>query len=273
MMFGMGPMRDGKRPIRDSEMELVHMLPEENKSRQLGYDRFKLMTFQGYDQTAGHFEKWYQGPAPTMHRMGVSAPLVWRAILSGKPYPVTAMINWESNPLLWAGNTKLVHQAMTSPNLELFVVNEMWMTPTALLADYVLPIASWMERPHIDTIEDLTDIYVGGEQAIEPLGERKEDYYFWRELGIRCGQAEYWPWKNTDEQMEYRLKPAGIPKEELIQKGILLPEPEEKKYEQKGFATPSGKFELSSSILKNLGYDPWPFYEEPAESPVRTPEV
>jgi thiosulfate reductase/polysulfide reductase chain A len=30
---------------------------------------------------------------------------------------------------------------------------------------------------------------------------------------------------------------------------------------------------LCSNVLKELGYDPLPFYEEPPESPVRTPEV
>ena len=40
-----------------------------------------------------------------------------------------------------------------------------------------------------------------------------------------------------------------------------------------GFATPSGKMELYSNVLKELGYDPLPFYEEPPESPVRTPEI
>jgi thiosulfate reductase/polysulfide reductase chain A len=40
-----------------------------------------------------------------------------------------------------------------------------------------------------------------------------------------------------------------------------------------GFATPSGRVELYSNVLKELGYDPLPFYEEPPESPVRTPEI
>ena len=40
-----------------------------------------------------------------------------------------------------------------------------------------------------------------------------------------------------------------------------------------GFATPSGKLELYSNVLKDLEYDPLPFYEEPPESPVRTPEI
>ena len=270
---GIGPGTQGKRFIRDSELELRDKLPREQRLKQLGADRFKLMTWPGYELTAGPYEKFYGVPAPTMHRMGASPSMLWRAILTSKPYPITAMISWESNPIIWAGNTRLVYEAMKSPNLELYVVNDYWMTPTALFADYVLPIASWLERPYIDTMEDFADFAVGGERAIQPLGERKEDYYFWRELGIRFGQEEYWPWETFEEHIAYRVKPLGMTYEEFIRVGCLLTPLEEKKYERLGFATPSGKFELRSSILEKLGYDPLPFYEEPAESPVRTPEV
>jgi len=273
IMPNIGPRNEKGAFIRDSVLELRDLLPKEQRVKQIGSDRFKLMTWPGYELTATPYEKFYGVPAPAIHRMGPPAPLLWRTILSRQPYPITAMISWESNPMLWAANTKIVYEAMKSPNLELYVVNEYWMTPTALLADYVLPIASWMERSYIDTIEDFADFAIGGEKAIEPLGERKEDYYFWRELGIRMGQKEYWPWETFEEHIAYRVKPMGMTYEEFVQAGALMSPLEEKKYQKYGFATPSGKFELYSSILEKLGYDPLPFYEEPAESPVRTPEV
>ena len=273
MMPGIGPRNEKGIFIRDSALELRDLLPGEQRKKQLGADRFKLMTWPGYELTAGPYEKFYGVPAPAIHRMGASAPLLWRTILTRQPYPITAMISWESNPMLWAANTKLVYEAMKSPNLELYVVLEYWMTPTALLADYVLPVASWLERSYIDTIEDFADFAIGGEKAIEPLGERKEDYYFWRGLGTRLGQKDYWPWETFEEHIAFRVKPMGLTYEDFIQAGCLLSPLEEKKYEKYGFATPSGKFEIYSSILEKLGYDPLPFYEEPAESPIRTPEV
>ena len=33
--------------------------------------------------------------------------------------------------------------------LDLYVVLDLWMTPAAELADYVLPPASWLERPSL----------------------------------------------------------------------------------------------------------------------------
>ena len=45
------------------------------------------------------------------------------------------------------------------------------------------------------------------------------------------------------------------------------------KYEEKGFSTPTRKFELWSTLLETWGYDPLPRYREPPESPVITPEI
>ncbi len=40
-----------------------------------------------------------------------------------------------------------------------------------------------------------------------------------------------------------------------------------------GFATPTGKFEIASTILAEHGYDPLPVYTEPLESPLSQPEL
>ncbi len=274
VMPGIGPRNEKGVFVRDSMLELRDSLPLEQRKKQLGADRFKLMTYPGYELTAAPYEKFYGVPAPAIHRMGASAALLWRAILTRQPYPITAMISWESNPMLWAANTKIVHEAMKSPNLELYVVLEYWMTPSALMADYVLPVASWLERAYMDTIEDFADFAIGGERAIDPLAERKEDYYFWCELGRRLGQSKYWTWENSEEMIAERVKPMGLTYEKFVETGALMSPLEERKYEKYGgFPTPSGKFELYSTILEKLGYDPLPFYEEPAESPIRTPEV
>jgi anaerobic selenocysteine-containing dehydrogenase len=273
LMTGIGPGNEKGRLWRGSDLELRDNLPKESHCRQLGSDRFKLMTWRGYELMSEPHERRYGIHVPTMHRMGISPSLLWRTILSRKPYPITALINWESNPLLWAANTRIAYEALKSPNLELFVVNEYWMTPTALLADYVFPVASWMERAYLDTLEDFADFAIGGEQSVPPLGERRADFYFWKGLGTRLGQKEYWPWETLEELIAYQLKPMGITYQEFVKMGCVRTPVEEKKYEKYGFATPSGKLELCPSILGKLGYDPVPFYEEPAESPVRTPDV
>ena len=113
------------------------------------------------------------------------------------------------------------------------------------------------------------------------MGERKSDYHFFRDLAIRLGFGEYFPWENEEDLYNYRLKPLGITFTEAAREKYLVSSDTPWTYETinpktgkpTGFATPSGKFELYSNVLKQLGYDPLPFYEEPPESPIRTPEV
>jgi anaerobic selenocysteine-containing dehydrogenase len=174
----------------------------------------------------------------------------------------------------------MVYKALKSSNLELHVVLEHFLTPTAMLADYVLPAASKFEVPCLSTVEDFAPSFSTGEQAIQPLGERRDDYEFFRGLAIRLGFGEYFPWKTKAELHEFRLAPLELTFEQAKDKYIIGSDkpwtyetinPQTGK--PTGFATPSGKFELYSNVLKELGYDPLPFYQEPVESPFSTPEL
>ena len=61
--------------------------------------------------------------------------------------------------------------------------------------------------------------------------------------------------------------------EELKQRGFYQPEFKWRKYEENGFDTPTRKIELYSTRMDDMGYDPLPYYEEPPESPLSTPEL
>lgn len=279
---GPGPIVKGKMGIRDALLQLEDKYTPEQRKKQIGSDRFKLMTWPAYEIMSKYYKDIYGvPPAMSGHSFGAPQPMTWRSIIDRKPYPTTALITWTSNPLINAANTKLVYKALKSPNLELHVVLEHFMTPTAMIADYVLPAASKFERGVLTTTEDFAPYFRAGERAIEPLGERKHDYHFFRELAMRLGFGEYFPWETEEEFYNYRLKPLGISFKEAATEKYQIDSTEPCTYETinpktgkpTGFATPSGKCELYSNVLKQLGYDPLPFYEEPPESPVRTPEV
>ena len=263
--------------VPESEITLSDSLPPEQKRKQLGADRFKLLSWTGYDLIQENVERvWGRRMSPA-HMSHAHAPTTFRAIITGKPYPVKALISVANNPLVAYANTKLVYGALK--RLELYVVMDFWLTPSAELADYMLPSASWLERPNIITCVDTLDYVVAGEAALPAVKEgeyeRRTDYELWRGLGIRLGQEEYWPWKTLEEASDYRLVPLGYTfKEFVAKKGGYISFPKEyKKYEQAGFATPTGKLELYSTILKQMGYDPLPRYYEPPESPISNPEL
>jgi anaerobic selenocysteine-containing dehydrogenase len=178
------------------------------------------------------------------------------------------MIVLAGNPLMSLANTKLVYNGLK--RLELLVVMDYYMTPTAELADYVLPAASTLERSDIATTGPRV---LACPKAMEPLYERRNDYGFWRELGLRLDQKEYWPWKTAEEMCDYRLKPLGVTFEQLVEKYEVFAPHEDKKYEKYGFGTPSGKVELYSSIFEELGYEPLPNYIEPYETPISAPNI
>jgi thiosulfate reductase/polysulfide reductase chain A len=263
--------------ITDNKMELVDMMPAEQKKKMLGSDRFKVYTWPGYDMIQENLMRvWGKRGGSFINECNASSPLVYRSIVTGKPYQIKALITLNSNPLVTQANTKLVYKALK--NVGLYVVLDFVMTPSADLADYVLPGASWMERPCLWTGTNNASYVIGGERAlptrIEGEYDHRDDYEFWRGLGIRLGQGEYWPWENLEGVCDYRLRPMGLTFTEFMAKGgVDRPSVDYDFYKKKGFATPTGKVELYSTILEKLGYDPLPAYREPAETPVNQPSL
>jgi thiosulfate reductase/polysulfide reductase chain A len=264
--------------ITEPEMELSELLPVEQKRKQLGADRFKVLSFPAYDLISEHVRRvWGKTYYQARSQATGHAPTLYRAMLTSKPYPVRAAMSIAANPMVTMGNVKLVYRALKS--LDLLTVWDYFMTPTAELADYVLPVASWLERPFLYTISGADNIVTAGEQALPATipgeYERKNDYEILRELGIRLGQAEYWPWENLEELYDYQLKPTGMTFQEFLSKteGLHIPPNKYKKYEEIGFATPTGKVELYSIIFEKLGYDPLPYYEESHENPISRPDL
>lgn len=82
--------------------------------------------------------------------------LVLRAMETGEPYPVRALIVNATNPLLTYADTHRVFNALMG--LDLIVVLDYYLTPTASIADFVLPCAgadrapalpaAWRRREH-----------------------------------------------------------------------------------------------------------------------------
>jgi len=65
----------------------------------------------------------------------------------------------------------------------------------------------------------------------------------------------------------------GMTFDELREQGSVWRPMSYRKHEARGFKTKSGKVELYSQALEDLGYAPLPYYAEPPESPLSTPEL
>lgn len=263
--------------ISDREIELSDRLSEKELEKQVGSKKFRFISWPGQKLIDANMKRvWGKRTIAGWYTSQAHQPAVLRTILTGDPYPIRAMISSASGPILANANTKLTYKAMKS--LDLYVVLDLFMGPHAALADYVLPSTSWLERPAVYAFGFLKSISAAPAAlpaSIEGEFDRRSDFDFWRGLGVRLGQEEYWPWKSLEEAYDYRLKPLGITFEEFAHKKRIIMDvsPEYEQYKKKGFATSTGKVELYSAIFEELGYDPLPYFKEPPESPVSNPEL
>ncbi len=261
--------------LPDVVLEANERLAPEQRAKQLGSDRFRFSGYPGWELMEEQMRRvWGErhSAAVNLHSCA-HAPSVFRAILTGKPYPVKALISSCSNPLLSYANTKLVHDAMLAT--ELSVTFDITWTPTARLSDYVLPAACWMERPDMGNFSSVGGypLVQLGEAAVPPVVpgryERLDDYAFWRELGLRLGQENDWPWPTFAALWEYRISEimeehgCETLEEFVHEKRWVGEKPRAGRCRSPGLATTSGKVELSCTILEKLGYDPLPHYTEP----------
>jgi anaerobic selenocysteine-containing dehydrogenase len=194
------------------------------------------------------------------------------AMLTGKPYPIKALYCAGANPVINVQNSKKVWDALK--RLELLLVIDFFMTPTAELADYVLPATTWLEREECCDIPYMN--YISARQkAIEPLYECWDDLKIVIELVKRIPWAnkKLLSWNDVNECYNWMVRGMGLTFDEFKRKGYIVTPIKYKKYEEKGFDTPSGKVELYSTIFHKFGYNPLPIFKEPPESPVSTPEL
>jgi len=143
-------------------------------------------------------------------------------------------------------------------------VRDLFLTETAKLAHYVLPAASFLERSelHYHAHRQMVTLT----HKILDIPGVQDEYTFWRDLAHRLDFGEeYFPWENEEEVTRWILEPTGIPLEALKKspEGYIYQFPKFRKYEDRPFPTPTGKFEFSSQYLKELGYPDLPEYEPP----------
>ncbi len=157
-------------------------------------------------------------------------------------------------------------------NLELLVAIDIMPAEITGYADVVLPECTYLER-----YDDLR-ISPGRfptvalrAPAFEPKYNTKPAWWMAKELANRLGLEKYFPWKNIEEYLDYRLKSIGSSLKEMKEIGVKKLENEEDLYyldgEEYEFNTPTGKIELYSTALAEYGFDPIPRYTAHEEPP------
>ena len=249
--------------VPESKLGMHELLSEKQRAKQLGSDLHPAYTYRAQDMLGDATEKvWgYRYADIVMGCYMANPSATFRAMVTGDPYPVKAFFTLGNNSLLSYPNQHQIYKGLM--NQDLIVAHEIFMTPTAMLADYILPGDVFSERNHIaDSWSWRTGLTLS-QNAVEPPENCTSTFQFWRDLAHRMGFGNHFPWNSLEEVLDYRLEPSGLTFEEFESKHFMYAEPPKyKKYEEIGFATPSGKVELKSSVLDELGFDPLPYYRE-----------
>lgn len=194
-------------------------------------------------------------------------------------YPDIKLIYWTGgNPFVHHQDTNMLVKAWQKP--ETIIVNEIYWTPTARMADIVLPVTTSYERNDLTMSGDYASMHIFPmKQVVEPQFEAKNDYDIFKELSKRAGvENEFTENKSEMDWLKSFYQDAFdaarknrviMPKFEKFwedNKPITFTATEKAKkwvrYEQfrndpllNPLGTPSGKIEIYSDTVAKMNYD------------------
>lgn len=211
------------------------------------------------------------GPARYDH---VASADLYDAILDHEPYAVRGLINFGSNLLLAHADGARGAEALKA--LEFNVHVDLFMNPSAELADIVLPATSPFEAEGLkvgfEIGADACSLLQLRQRLVAPRGEARSDIGIVFDLACRMGLGDLFWGGDVDAGYRHLLEPTGVSLEDLraAPEGIRIPlRTSYRKYRDmtdgvpRGFKTPSKRVEFFSETLLDAGYAPLPAYEPP----------
>jgi anaerobic selenocysteine-containing dehydrogenase len=253
--------RGGNRRVKTprgfrSYLDLLHMpqfrLPEEIERQTLGADRFPLWAGPRGWQTACH------------------NPTVIDAILTSQPYPVRALYISGVNIAVTYPDTQRTLAALRSLDFVAVATHEM--TPTAAMADVVLPKTTALEEEEV-SFAPAGPAVLYTRDVVPPGGEVRCDLDIavglLDRLAARGAMAKRLiPWRSQREFNQFILGDSGISLAELQRTGCVPVPYRLGNFDEVPFATPSRKIELLSEAMRAAGLDPLPDFTPPGRERV-----
>lgn len=208
----------------------------------------------------------------------------YTAALDGSPYRARGLVNFGTNIVMAHGDSARGRDALTV--LDFMVHADLFMNPTAELADIVLPVTTAFEtealRIGFETSAAAQSVVQLRPAVAAARGEARSDVRIIFDLAVRLGLGEHFFGGDIEQAWRYQLEPTGITLEQLraARSAVRVPlTTRYRKHEEltdgvpRGFRTPSRKIELYSAVFAAHGYWPVPVYDEPAVSPRSRPDL
>ena len=193
-------------------------------------------------------------------------------MVTGKPYPIKGLVVYGTNLLHTVPNVPRTKEALRK--LDFVMSIDVLPQDHIAWSDVVLPEATYLERyDELWSCGHKTPYIALREPAVEPLGQSKPGWWMARELGIRLGLAEFFPFETAEEYLNQRLSSLGLNLDQLREQGGVVVQKGKpyladfEKDNTSPFTTPSKKVELYSAALAHDKLDPMPVYEPVADVP------
>lgn len=189
------------------------------------------------------------------------------AAQQAKEGAIKGMFFYNSNMAAGYSNTAYLAEALE--NLELCVVVDVQMSETALLADYVLPECSYLERLELpEFIGGIVPAVALRDKVIEKVhpNTKTSDEIF-SELAEACGVGQYFGF-TVEELAEAQLETVGLSLDALKTTGVAyFPDKEFSYGKVPEWKTPTGKIQFTSEAASAAGLSAAPVWVEPAVMP------
>ncbi len=230
---------DGRRTFPRSDL-----LTAEQADKRIGGDRHKVLSMTGW----------------------VAPGDLCEAILSASPYRLSSIVIFGSNIVVSHEDSESVRRALEQ--LDLVVVCDLFMTPTARYADIVLPTSSWLERDQLVEFNS----YIAARRKVATVEGCRSDEEIILDLAARLGLEEHF-YPSVDAALDAKLADLDMTWEEFKQVGYIANERRYRKHRVAGFPTRSGRVELANRALAAMGYELFPTYVAPPEPTSELPLI
>jgi anaerobic selenocysteine-containing dehydrogenase len=205
-----------------------------------------------------------------------TGPDFYDAALAGRAH---ALVNFGANLVMAHADSARGRSALAA--LDFFVHADLFMSPTAELADIVLPVTSPFEaealRVGFAISESAQSLVQLRTPLIPPRGQGRSDLQIIFDLAVRLGLDEQFFGGDIDAALRHQLAPSGITLEQLRADPagvrVALTTRHRKYADNGGFRTPTRKIELYSEAFHSAGYPPLPTFAEPGTSPRSRPDL
>jgi thiosulfate reductase/polysulfide reductase chain A len=184
-------------------------------------------------------------------------------IVKGDPYQAHGWFISRQNPIMSIPDRSKTIEAFNK--MDFIVTVDIILNDTAWFSDVVLPEASYLER--YDPLLPVGDKVFIRQPVIEPQGEAKSALWIYKQLGERLGLGDFFQYTDEEDYLRQQLTPLGVNLEDVRVKGYAdLPETSHVgEANEPTWNTPSGKIELYSNTLANVGFSGVPTWEDPPQ--------